>query len=196
QPPFPPKSVRPQDPRILHALYGLGRTLPPLAFLYEWYGRPHMHEDADVLIKDVNFPNELLPRLCEVVQPWLVPVVRNPFANIASYLEGVRLGTFAPHGPADVARVRALVDASGDPTLLEHRECLASLSVAAFEAIRWRLQVEPLVAFAHRYPRSHLVVYERLCADPQGETQAIFDFLGWRMKDSTRAFIDASIAGP
>ena len=32
QPPFPPKPLRPQDPRVLHALYSAGRRVPWLRF--------------------------------------------------------------------------------------------------------------------------------------------------------------------
>ena len=97
----------------MHALYGIGNRVPQLRGLFERYARPHMHEDADVLIKDVNFPNELLPRLCEILQPHLVPIVRNPFANIASHLKGVEKGYFAEITDQDRARVRELIDDVG-----------------------------------------------------------------------------------
>jgi hypothetical protein len=196
QPPFPAsKSVRPQNPAVLQALYSLGTRVPQLRKLFEVYARPHMHEDADVLIKDVNFPNELLPQLCAVIRPWLLPVVRNPFANIASHLHGVRLGQFAPTRDADRTRVRELLAAQDDPSLAGYRDALDELTPAQFETVRWRVQVEPLLAFAERYPRSHVVVYEDMCADPMGVTETVFEFLGWRMKDSTREFIRASTSG-
>lgn len=196
QPPFPPKSVRHQNPKVMHALYGLGNRVPKLKKLYEVYGRPHMHEDADVLIKDVNFPNELLPKLCDVLDPWLVPIVRNPFANIASHLKGVEKGYFAEITDADRARVGELIDAQDDASLKSYRDRLQTLTTLQFEAVRWRLQVEPLIDFSRQWPRSRLVVYEDLCADPMGQTEQLFSFLGWRMKDSTREFIEASTSGP
>jgi hypothetical protein len=196
QPPFPSsKSVRPQNPKVLKALYSLGSKAPRLRRLFEAYARPHMHEDADVLIKDVNFPNELLPQLCDVIRPWLVPVVRNPFANIASHLEGVRLGEFEPVTDADRVRVRALLADQTDPSLAGYRDALERLTPLQFETVRWRLQVEPLLAFSERYRRSHVIVYEDMCNDPMQTTQKVFDFLGWRMKESTREFIRASTSG-
>jgi hypothetical protein len=196
QPPFPAsKSVRPQNPAVMRALYSLGTKAPRLRKLFELYARPHMHEDADVLIKDVNFPNELLPQLCEVIQPWLLPVVRNPFANIASHLQGVRLGQFAPVTDGDRERVRQLLVDHDDPSLADYADALDKLTALQFETVRWRLQVEPLLAFAERYRRSHIVVYEDMCANPMRVTEKMFEFLGWRMKDSTREFIRASTSG-
>jgi hypothetical protein len=195
QPPFPAKSVRHQDPKVMHALYALGNRVPALRRVYETYARPHMHEDADVLIKDVNFPNELLPRLCEVLSPWLIPIVRNPFANIASHLKGVERGYFAEIDAKDKARVRELIDAHGHASLMTYRDRLDDLSLLQFETVRWRLQVEPLIAFARKYEPSMLVVYEDLCADPMGKTRELFDFLGWRMHQTTRDFLEASTSG-
>ena len=196
QPPFPTsKSVRPQNPAVLQALYRLANRAPRLRGLFEAYGKPHMHEDADVLVKDVNFPNELLPALCEVIRPWLLPVVRNPFANIASHLEGVRLGEFAPVTERARDRVRELLADIDDPTLACYRDGLERLTPLQFETVRWRVQVEPLLAFAGRYRRSHVIVYEDMCESPLRVTSKVFDFLGWRMKDSTREFIEASTSG-
>jgi hypothetical protein len=196
QPPFPAsKSVRPQNPSVLRALYVLGNKAPRLRMLFETYARPHMHEDADVLIKDVNFPNELLPKLCDVIQPWLLPVVRNPFANIASHLQGVKLGQFQPVTDRDRERVRELLGQSDEPTLRGYRDALDKLTPLQFETVRWRLQVEPLLAFAQQYRRAHVIVYEDLCARPMQETERVFEFLGWNMKESTREFIRASTSG-
>ncbi len=196
QPPFPAsKSVRPQNPAVLQTLYRIANRAPRLRGLFEIYARPHMHEDADVLIKDVNFPNELLPALCEVIRPALLPVVRNPFANIASHLEGVRLGEFAPTTDRDRDRVRELLADVDDPSLACYRNALELLTPLQFETVRWRVQVEPLLAFAARYRRSHVIVYEDMCENPLRVTQKVFDFLGWRMKDSTREFIRASTSG-
>ena len=196
QPPFPAsKSVRTQDPRVLTALYRLGNKVPRLRILFELYARPHMHEDADVLIKDVNFPNELLPKLCEVIDPWLVPIIRNPFANISSHLKGVEMGQFGKVTEADRRRVAELIDVHGDESLKARRDELDKLTIAQFETVRWRLQVEPLISFSERYHRSRLVVYEDLCNDPMGTTEELFEFLDWRMKQSTRDFIERSTSG-
>ncbi len=196
QPPFlAHKSVRTHNEKLTHALYGLGTRVSRLRFLFELYARPHLHEDADILIKDVNFPNELLGKLTEVIEPYLVPIVRNPFANIASHLKGVEIGQFAAVRDADRARVRELLQGCGDPSLEQYVERLPELSPLQFEAVRWRLQVEPLVAFSKSYGRSKLVVYEDLCEDPMKITEGLFEFAGWRLRDVTREFIERSTSG-
>lgn len=194
-PPFPPKSVRHQHPRVMHALYAAGSRLKLLRPLYEAYAKPHMHEDADVLIKDVNFPNEHLARLCDVLEPHLIPIVRNPFANIASHTKGVELGYFESITTEDKRHVADLIREGGDPTLLPYADKLDALTVLQFETVRWRLQVEPLLAFAKRWPKSHVVVYEDLCADPPGQTEKLFAFLDWKVHRGTREFLDASTSG-
>lgn len=194
-PPFPPKSVRHQHPRVMHALYAAGSRLKLLRPLYEVYAKPHMHEEADVLIKDVNFPNERLARLCEVIDPHLVPIVRNPFANIASHTKGVELGYFDKVTAEDKRHVRDLIREGGDPTLLGRAEELDRLTALQFETVRWRLQVEPLLAFAKRWSKSHVVVYEDLCADPIGQTEKLFAFLDWKVNAGTREFLEASTSG-
>ena len=52
-----------------------------------------------------------------------------------------------------------------------------------------------MVLIARRSGPCHLVIYENLCADPHGETTALFEFLGWKLGQATRTFIDASVAG-
>lgn len=196
QPPFPThKSVRHQNPKALLSLYRLGSKVSRLRPLFELYAKPHMHEDADVLIKDVNFPNELLGKLCEVIQPHLIPIVRNPFANIASHLKGVEMGEFAGVTSSDLQRIRELIDLHGDDTLKARRDTLDKLTPLQFETVRWRLQVEPLLAFAESFPRCKLVVYEDLCTDPMGTTQGLFDFLNWSIKTTTREFVEQSTSG-
>jgi len=169
-----------------------------LAPVYRALGRPRFDAGDGVLIKDVNFPNELLPRLCEVVRPKLVAVVRNPFANVSSLLMGRELGAFRRKPSADdVVRVRLLLERPELAHLRRYRAVLADLPITAFEALRWRVQTEPLVDFATRRPDdARLVVYERFCADPIAGAEALFDFAGWRMLQPTRDFIEASIEGP
>ncbi len=195
QPPFPPKPLRPQNPQVLRALYAMGRRLPLLRFLYEWYGRPRFGPEDSILIKEVNFPNELLARLCQAIQPELVAIVRNPFGNLASHFTGVEKGYFGQLDPADVGRVRELLGGPGLEDLAAYADGLDGMSLPAFEALRWRIQNEPLVAFARGYERGQVIVYEDLCAAPHETAARIFEGVGWTFGDATREWIDASISG-
>ena len=174
----------------------IGTRAPPLKGVYEWYGRPRTDARTWVLIKEVNFPNERLSRLHEVLRPRLIPIIRNPFANIASHLKGVEMRIFAPRSEADIERVRKLIDMPGGEVWAEYRDRLGEMPIAAFEALRWRIQCEPLVAITQKLGPCHLVVYEDLCADPYAQSAIVFAFLGWEFGESTRIFLKASVAGP
>ncbi len=195
-PPFPPKSFRKQNPQLLHLLYSLGKRIEGLEFLYEWYGSPKLTGETAVLIKDVNFPNKLLPSLCDVLQPHLLAMVRNPFANIASYLKGVSLDLFQkPDQLAKATRLRESIANSASPHLFQYCDRLDDMSIEKLEAIRWCLQVEPLIEYAQTYDKGLVVVYEDLCNNPHGKTSEIFEFVGWKLGESTRDFINASTSG-
>ncbi len=194
-PPFPSKSFRTQNKEILHFLYGLGRRVNLSKNLYEWYGRPQLTQDTSVLIKDVNFPIQMLPRLCEVLQPHLIALVRNPFANIASYLKGVEMSLFSQELTQQVNRLEQQLATSQDQHLNQYCQQLKNMSVAQFAAVRWRFQVEPLVDYARNHEKGLLVVYEDLCTDPHRQITEIFNFVGWQLEQAVHDFIDLSTAG-
>lgn len=193
-PPFPPKTFRWQNPKLLHLLYGTSKRMPALKPLYQWYGRSALTAKTPVLIKDVNFPQESLPRLSDVLQPHILAVVRNPFSNISSYLKGVELSLFGA-GEPKIERVRQALQKPVNQALHHYLDRLDTLSRAQVEALSWRIQVEPLVEFACSYDRGMVVVYEDLCNNPMGKTEEIFDFVGWEFGKPTRDFIDRSISG-
>lgn len=194
-PPFPPKSFRTQRKEILHFLYGLGKHINLSQNLYEWYGRPKLTQDIAVLIKDVNFPIQMMPRLCEVLQPHVIGLIRNPFANIASYLKGVELSLFDQERTQQINRLEQLLATPEGEHLNQYRQQLKDMSVAQFAAVRWRFQVEPLVEYVRNHEKSFLVVYEDLCADPHNQVTKIFDFVGWQIDQAVHDFIDLSTAG-
>jgi hypothetical protein len=189
--------MRRLPPRPLASLRRAAIRLPALEGIYGFLGRPTLNAGDSVLIKDVNFPNELLARLCEVVEPRLLAVIRNPFANVASLLHGRDVGAFKrPSSREGVDRVEALLEGPELAHLRRFRGVVGELPTAAFEALRWRIQTEPLVDFATRHPDAKLVVYERFCADPYRGAEELFDFAGFRLLQPTRDFIEASTRGP
>jgi hypothetical protein len=195
-PPFPPKSFRSQNPKLLHLLYGLGTRIKGLRFIYEWYGRSPLSSQTPILIKDVNFPNELLPPLVDALHPDLIAVVRNPFSNIASYFKGVELGLFdSKESKAQAENLIKAIKASGQEQLFKYCDILDGMSMTKLAAVRWRLQVEPLVKYAEAYDRGLVVVYDDLCQDPHGKVAEIFNFLGWKLESATQDFINASTSG-
>ena len=196
QPPFPPKSFRHQNPQLLHLLYGLGQRNSVLKQLYQWYGKNTFSSQNSILIKDVNFPNKLLPNLCQVLQPHLIAIIRNPFANIASYLKGIELGLFDSQTSEKIDRIRQhILNEPACEHLSHYIPQLEKMSGFQLEALRWRIQVEPLVDYAKNYNRGFVVVYEDLCLDPHGKIREIFDFVNWEIPQATKDFIDKSISG-
>lgn len=189
------KSFRKQNLWLLRLLHQGGKQLALLKQLYEWYGRTELSRQTPILIKDVNFPIDLLPRLCEVLRPHLIAMIRSPFGNIASYLNGVEQGFFQVTREEKISQLRQVMDAPSGQFLSPYRERLPELSLAQLETVRWRFQVEPLVEFAKTYEPGRVVVYEDLCADPHSKADEIFAFLGWPLSANTYDFIDQSISG-
>ncbi len=189
--------MRRLPPEPLALLRRAAIRIPALDPIYGFLGRPHLHPGDAVLIKDVNFPNELLGRFCEVVEPRLVAVVRNPFANVASLLHGRDTGAFSrTTSPDDAERVLELLDRPELAHLRRFQNGVKKLPATAFEALRWRIQAEPLVDFATRHRSARLIVYERFCENPFESAEDLFDFVGWRLLQPTRDFIEASTRGP
>ncbi|MFP4122663.1 MAG: sulfotransferase domain-containing protein [Coleofasciculus sp.] len=195
-PPFPAKSFRWQNPQLLHLLHSLGTRVEALKLLYHWYGQTKLTPQTPILIKDVNFPTPLLPRLCEVLQPKLIGMIRNPFGRIASTLKGKELNQFNQRSQSEkIEGMRRSIDAIGGNFLSEYRDRLEEMSDMQLDAVIWRIQVEPLVEYTRSYDQGLVVVYEDLCNDPQGKITEIFDFVGWELGQTTRDFIKESTAG-
>jgi hypothetical protein len=163
-PPFPAKSFRWQNPQLLHLLYGLGNRIEALKSLYEWYGQVQLTPQTSILIKDVNFQNALLPRLCEVLQPKLIAMIRSPFGTIASRSKGGIGLKNKTQSELDQQRtaIRKSIDALKGKFLWEYRDRLEEMSPAQLGALIWRIQVEPLVDYTRSYPQGLVVVYEDL----------------------------------
>jgi hypothetical protein len=189
--------MRRLPPRPLALLRRAAIRIPALDPLYGILGRPRLVSGDAVLIKDVNFPNELLDRLCDVVSPRLLAVVRNPFANVASLLQGRDSGAFwRPPSPDGAERVLELLERPELAHLRRFQDQVRRMPVTAFEALRWRIQAEPLADFATRRADARLIVYEEFCRDPFKGAESLFSFAGWRLLQPTIDFIEESTRGP
>lgn len=199
--PHPEKSFLSHNWLLLLGLRGLARQIESLRFLYERYEYLQLNAQNQVVIKDVTFTlpprcHQLQP-LCELLQPYIIVIVRNPFANIASVFKGREKGVFGTKNDRDkvIAHLLGVMDTPLGKHLSNYSEQLQDMSIAQLEAVRWRTEVEPLVEYARSYGKSRVVVYEELCTDPHGKIAEIFDFLGWELGQATRDFIDTSTSG-
>lgn len=195
-PPFVRKPTRPQSRVLLRLSWQLGKAVPFTRRVYEWYGRPRLAPNDWVLIKQVNFPNERLDRLAHVLQPAVIAVLRNPYASIASAFR-YRANPSEPFKTAaTIARVLELLPSvaeSGVPQY--HRTDLEAMSDTEFEAVRWRVQSEPLAAFADRYPRAMVLTHDEFAADPERCARLAYGFLGWEFDESVAAYVRETTAG-
>lgn len=188
-PPFIRKACRRQSPALLRLTWQIGKWATPLRGLYEAYGRPSYRDRRDaLLVKDVNFPNERLDRACRLIRPWVVALFRNPFASVDAarrWAEGEPFKT-----PANVARVRdLLLHDLGCEHLRRFEPRLDDMHELEFEALRWRIQSEPLHEFVDRYDRGLVMVFEDNCQDPMAAARRVFDFVGWPMETQVEEFV-------
>jgi hypothetical protein len=183
------------------ARYG-ARRIRLVEPLYTSYGSYALTPETTVLIKDVTLtlPPRCfsLDRLCETLQPTLVAIFRSPFANVASFLRGRKMGVFDAKRTRQqkIANLRALLDAEPESHLAigrqlyrEYESRLEEMSEAAFEALRWRMEVEMLDAFVSRYEKGAVVWHEELCTDPVETSRRLFAFAGLRFTDRTSRFL-------
>jgi hypothetical protein len=188
-PPFYRKSCRTQSPLLLRATWQVGKLAPGARGLYEWYGRPHFRPGDSVFIKQVNFPNERLDRFAEVVSPRLVALVRNPFSSVSSAFRFNQPSGEPLRTEKSLGRVVGLMPTMEEFGVRYTRDELMNMSESAFEAVRWRIQSEPLAAFAHRHADSLLARYEDFATDPEKMSRELFRFYGWQFDEEIVDFL-------
>jgi hypothetical protein len=196
-PPFVAKRCRPQPRVLLRLAWQLGKAVPAARRVYEWYGRPRLGPTDWVLIKQVNFPNERLDLLARVVGPAVIAVLRNPYASVASALRFYRANPAEPfRTAATVARVLELLPSVAGFGVPQYRRTeLEAMSETEFEAVRWRVQTEPLAAFAEHYPGALALTHEEFAADPERCARRAYGFLGWAFDEAVAAYVRETTAG-
>ena len=164
--------------------------LPLLRSVFTALARPSL--DKPILIKDVWFPGSWLEKLEQVLKPKVISIVRHPHAAIASTYRGRALGVWNPGIGALRDRIRSLDADNLSIELKELVQLADTLNEAELEALRWRLEAEVTADYARSYEQGRVVVYERLVSNTTEELGGIFEFLGWQLTASARAFIEQS----
>ncbi len=182
-PPFLRKRARDKSPVGLRIAWEIGRWFNATS-VYETYGRPGLCAKDWILVKQVNFPNEDLTRLCEVLHPWLIGVFRGPLSSVDAARRFKAPGSDMRQ-PAAIERAREACRLTASEELQAHAPYLETMSEEAFEAFRWRVQTEPLHAFLSQYPRGTSVTHERMCEAPRKGMSQLYEFLGWPLDQAT-----------
>jgi len=176
-PPFPRKPSR-RHPALLRAAWQLGKHIPAMRRVYESVGRADLSRCGFILIKQVNFPNELLDLFHIVVRPRIIALLRNPLASVASSRRFYQASGSSQW--RDEARVRSLIELGHAPCLAPLVDTLGDLNDIEFEAITWVLQTEPLAEFAEAHSDVSIHLHERWIEDPVAAAREAYQFFGWR----------------
>jgi Sulfotransferase family len=191
-PPFMIKSCRKQNPFILRLCWQLGKAIPKLQWLYNKYGEPLFTSDDSVLIKQVNFPNEHLKTLTKVLEPTIICLIRGPYSSISSAIQFYKKTNQQIKTPESSQRVRCLIEREDHDQYKQYAEIISDLSPSAFEALRWRIQTEPLIEFSNQYPNSLNIKFEDILNDPEKEFSTIFNFLNWPFDEKIKNAIKST----
>lgn len=187
-----------KSPATALQLHRLARRFGPAHHLFSRGVSFDLHrESAAILVKDVWLTGGDLPRCAEVLEPAIVTIVRHPHAAIASALRGVEMGVFQTDIDVARERIRVLVERNrnvlgdfADPDGLITK--VDQLDRTTLEALRWRLEAEPVAAHVLESPRGHLVIYEDLVREPDAVLEPLYRFLGWDFDEPTRQHVAAS----
>jgi hypothetical protein len=180
-PPYDKKNFRRYPTWAIWAAFQTAKRAPFLAAAFRHIASERRAPSARVL-KEVNFPNEALEALCRTTCCYLIPIIRSPLGAICSALRGYRSGRFPPDDESHRQHTVSVMQRTPihDPLPPER---VMRLGEAAFEALRWRVQTEPLVEFAERYDHSHIVNYDHFRKDPESHARALYEFLGWEISE-------------
>lgn len=138
---------------------------------------------ASRILKEVNLPNDILGTLCAATACHLISVIRSPLESICSTLRGYRTKRFGPLTEQERRHTMHVLSETAITDPIPPAQVM-SMGHAAFEALRWRIQTEPLVAFCEHYEHGTIIDYNRFLTDPVGQTESLYRFLGWDINES------------
>jgi hypothetical protein len=187
-PPFRRRIGQDRSPLAMRCSWQMSKWSPKMEWLFSRYGRADSSQVRNVFIKDVNFPNELLPPLWEAIHPRVIALLKNPFSSVVSARRfyGASTGVKAEW----IARVRELMRFPGHERYQRFDDQLEKMSFEAFEAVRWRIQNEPLFDFVSTRPDCMSITYEQCCLDPLGSVSRMCKLAGWPCGDSIRREVE------
>ena len=187
-PPYPPKNHRRTPGWAVWAAFQMSKRWRGSAPLFARLAKQHI-QPRSYVIKDVNLPPDLVSKLCSRTECRLLALVRKPFGSIASLLRGHRGKKFDEHAQhrahAETLRHLSALNDAGPNTRASLPGPIESLSDAAIEALRWRIQTEGLLKVCAEHSDSYLINYDRFREDPAAGTRKLFEHLGWELDPTT-----------
>jgi hypothetical protein len=192
-PPFNRRLGWNRSPTIMRALWQLAKVVPKTMPAFQWYGTAEISKVRNVLIKDVNFPNERVPVLWSAIHPRIIALLKNPYASVVSAASFY--GGDPRVRPEWIARVREVIRSPGHQQFECFEGKLNQMSFDAFEALRWRIQSEPLAQFVHNRDNCTAITYETCCMDPIASIKALCSVAGWEYATSIQKEILKSTDG-
>ena len=156
----------------------------PLSPVYRWLytprGRPPM------VVKEVTH-ERTMRNLLERTGMRCVYLVRHPCAVVSSTLRGQAKGLMSTGRQGIVDDLLRAFSPELAERFVPRVEAMGPMER---EAVLWRMDVEMGFRAAEASPRGRVVLYERFCDDPVGESRGMFEHLGLAFTQATLDFLE------
>jgi hypothetical protein len=184
KPPFFKKTYQARLHRGRSILWPLARKSDRAGAIYR-----HLYTPVDspqIVFKEVNYERIMGP-LAEIGVP-MVYLLRHPCAVVWSHLQGQDRGLMT------AGRERFLNERlrdHDDDLYGQYARDIEKLSKVQKRALLWRVSTETALRLVGDESLC-LVIYEKLCADPLGESRRVFSHLSLSLSEETASFLDDS----
>jgi len=184
--PFFPKSWQPNWARTLRSL--LAAAVSAASRVPDLMRKPAPR----VAIKSVRWADGAAMLARTLPASRTIFILRHPCGQVASVMRGNRqqrfdLRTAGTDMPFDEAAALPFAASHG-----VHQQAFQTLPDAAKYAWSWRAFNEPAYAALAAQPNVHVVLYEALCARPEGQARRILAFAGLDWNAQTEDFVARS----
>ncbi|MGC2414134.1 MAG: sulfotransferase [Stellaceae bacterium] len=117
----------------------------------------------------------------------IIVIVRHPCGQVASFIQGIRLGKFAPPDP--LGEVSRSPEAERLRVKVEEPTALSTVEQLAWE---WAFLNQRMLNDLSCLSRARIIKYEELAADPIGVARDLFAFADLSWNAQTESFIATS----
>jgi hypothetical protein len=187
RPPFFSKSFSVIPPKVQWSAWILARCSFLGKSAYCALFSPKLSANFDLVVKEVGWERHA-EQITRNLNGQLIVIVRHPCGVVASQLKGRKNSWLTPPNVARWYKTFVV-----ECTQLGFSErAVMLMQPHEFCALRWLVANEIFADTVDQFPKSQMVIYERLCADPLGVTEKIFAKLGWKTSAQTKKFISDS----